>query len=662
MDTSSRLSGRQPEIPNLPGDVSLEQDTLFSQLAETVDAAILIYQGGRHIYANSAAERVTGYSREELTTMDPFLLIYPEDRERVRGYTDARRRGAPAPTRYEVRFLGKDGGPRWMELNVRVIRYRGEMATLITGFDIAERKQSDAALRESEERYRLLFEYLPQPAWVYDRETFRVLAVNAAAVRHYGYTKEEFLSLKVTDLRPPEDVPTFHAAVNAFRDRQSAMHLPFRHRRKDGTMIEVEVSFHTISFQGREARFVIARNVTTRNRADAALRESVERYRLLTNTIPQFVFTTDAEGRCEYISPQWTEYTGLTVEGTQGFGWMAAVHEDDRQRMSERWREALRAGSEFNVEHRLRRADGIYRWFLNRSLPVKDKAGRVVKWFGTATDIEDAKRAEAEIKRLNGDLERRVVERTAQLEAANKELEAFSYSVSHDLRAPLRAMDGFSRILLEDHAAQLDAEGRRLLNVIRENAHRMGQLIDDLLTFSRVSRKAPERSRVDLRALAEQIIAELAAAGGGVSYEITLGDLPPALGDARLIRQALYNLLANAFKFSRTQPRPAVSLTAERDAAGEWIYCVRDNGVGFDPRYAAKLFNVFQRLHGQDEFEGTGVGLAIVQRIIQRHGGRVWAAGEIGRGAAFHFTLPLAEELHAVSCQTQRTKPRTGER
>jgi light-regulated signal transduction histidine kinase (bacteriophytochrome) len=303
----------------------------------------------------------------------------------------------------------------------------------------------------------------------------------------------------------------------------------------------------------------------------------------------------------------------------------------------------LRAGGEFSVEHRFRRADGVYRWFLSRSLPVKDEAGRVVKWFGTATDIEDAKRAEAEIKRLNEDLERRVVERTAQLEAANKELEAFSYSVSHDLRAPLRAMDGFSRILLEDHAAQLDPEGQRLLDVIRENARWMGQLIEDLLAFSRVSRKEPERGRVDMRALAEQVIAELTAASGGVSYDITLGDLPPALGDARLIRQALYNLLANAFKFSRTQPRPSVSLTAERGAAGEWVYCVRDNGVGFDPRYAAKLFNVFQRLHGQDEFEGTGVGLAIVQRIIQRHGGRVWAAGEIDCGAAFYFTLPCAE-------------------
>jgi light-regulated signal transduction histidine kinase (bacteriophytochrome) len=233
-----------------------------------------------------------------------------------------------------------------------------------------------------------------------------------------------------------------------------------------------------------------------------------------------------------------------------------------------------------------------------------------------------------------------------QLEAANREfmvlnreLETFSYSVSHDLRAPLRAIDGFARALTEDYAATLDAEGQRLLGVIRANASRMGRLIDDLLTLSRLGRKSLEPAPLDLASMARGVVAELATAEPGRQVQVDIGPLPQAYGDPGLVRQVLVNLIGNAFKFTRGQRDARVEIGA-RVENGETAYYVRDNGAGFDMQYAQKLFGVFQRLHRADEFDGTGIGLALVQRIVHRHGGRVWAEARVNQGATFSFTLP----------------------
>ena len=244
-----------------------------------------------------------------------------------------------------------------------------------------------------------------------------------------------------------------------------------------------------------------------------------------------------------------------------------------------------------------------------------------------------------QVKLQAGELEARVRERTAELQAAYKELESFSYSVSHDLRAPLRAIDGYSAMLVEDHGAKLDAEGRRVLGVVREAAARMGRLIDDLLAFSRIGRHRLAAGAVDMQALAREVAAELGAQYPAARIE--LGALPAARGDPALLRQVWVNLLGNALKYSAKSAAPRVAISGKENGA-ELEYLVADNGAGFDMRYADKLFTVFQRLHRESEFTGTGVGLAIVQRIVARHGGRVWAEGETDRGARFGFALPRA--------------------
>jgi light-regulated signal transduction histidine kinase (bacteriophytochrome) len=270
---------------------------------------------------------------------------------------------------------------------------------------------------------------------------------------------------------------------------------------------------------------------------------------------------------------------------------------------------------------------------------VFDTNGKCTHLVGSVHDITERKSIEDKIKKLNEELEERVILRTKQLENANKELEAFAYSVSHDLRAPLRAISGFSKILTEDYSEKIEAEGRRVCNVIQNETSRMGQLIDDLLAFSRLSRSSMQTALTDMKPMVEEIFSETKKQYETKQVIFISGDIESAIVDVNLMRQAWANLFSNAFKFSSRKEIIEIEIGCYREK-DEIIYFIKDKGAGFDMKYVDKLFGVFQRLHNLNEFQGTGVGLAIVQRIIHRHGGRVWAEGEINIGAKFYFSLP----------------------
>lgn len=437
----------------------------------------------------------------------------------------------------------------------------------------------------------------------------------------------------------------------------------------------VEISLYPIRDQDGAVREVVMmmENVSARKTAEEAVRSSEERYRSLVLATAQIVWTSGPHGEVTDPLVQWRDFTGqsgdeLKVEG----GWARAIHPEDLSRAVEGWRAAIASQAMYETEYRLRRKDGEYRYMAVRGVPVRGPDGRVREWVGTSTDITERKVAEQALLRLNEELERRVNERTAQLQAANRELEAFSYSVSHDLRAPLRHLTGFANLLIKREAGRLDETSTRYVRALSGSAARMGELIDDLLSFARTNRAELRKQRVDVSRMIGEVRQELMSAAENRQIDWEIAPLPVVEADPTLLRIVWSNLLSNAIKFTaRREParievgvvrelpsalraptgaaaRDAIGMNRPRsngNAAGDPevptspIFFVRDNGVGFDPSYAEKMFGVFQRLHSNDEFPGNGIGLATVSRIIHRHGGEVWAEGSIDGGATFYFQL-----------------------
>jgi PAS domain S-box-containing protein len=376
-----------------------------------------------------------------------------------------------------------------------------------------------------------------------------------------------------------------------------------------------------------------------RKRAEEALLISEERYRSLVELSPDALFV-QSDDKIVFINT-----AGVRLLGAQrardliGRSSLGFVHPADRKNIEQRVRKLHEELKPLHfVEHRIVQLDGAVINVEMAAAPLTFEgkpAAQVI-----LHDITDRKRAEEEIRRLNLELEQRVIARTAELETANKELEAFSYSVSHDLRAPLRHIEGFVEIVRSTKAHCLDDEGQRHLQTISDSARQMGKLIDDLLGFSRTTRVELRRIKTPLNEVVENILHEMEPDMKGRKIEWKIDKLPEVEGDPALLQQVFYNLISNALKYTRTRTRARIDIGSAR-VENEIVFFVKDNGVGFDPRYAQKLFGVFQRLHRASEFEGTGIGLANVRRIISRHGGRTWAESELDKGATLYFSLPV---------------------
>ncbi len=410
--------------------------------------------------------------------------------------------------------------------------------------------------------------------------------------------------------------------------------------RADGSERFVAISGQPVF--GADGRFRgyrgISRDVTALVRAERALRDSESSYRALSEMSPAAIYV-QVGGILRYVNPAAVRLFGESrAADVLGRPLLEYIHRDERADVQERMRRVREEGASYPpTVRRFVRRDGVPFTAEVSVVPhaFQGEPGSIA----VVRDVTERQRAEAQIRQLNAELEARVRQRTAQLERLNAELESFSYSVSHDLRAPLRAIHGFSGLLAQQVGAALDAQGRHYLERVQDAAARMGRLIDDLLELSRVTRAPVRPEAIDLSRLATQVADELRAGEPRRAVEVTVAPGLAARGDPALLRAVLQNLMENAWKFTRLRADARIAVGANRDA-GEPAFYVRDNGAGFDMSYAGKLFGAFQRLHSEEQFPGTGIGLATVKRIVERHGGRVWAEGEPGAGATFFFTLP----------------------
>ncbi|MGE3807595.1 MAG: PAS domain S-box protein [Gemmataceae bacterium] len=544
----------------------------------------------------------------------------------------------------EFRIVRPDGEQRVVYGRGDIQRDEQGNITKIIGTvtDVTDHREMSLALRQSEERYRTLVDYAPEAIVVLDVDTGRFVDANDRACKFFGMEREELFKHGPVDLSPPRQPgrrPSREVAQEGIAAALAGVSQQFEWVHRDATGKDIDCEVFLVRLPSQSGNLVRGSIVDITARKQAQVEQA--RLAAIIEATSDFVGTADDSGHALYLNRAMREGLDVPEDADVLQSNIADYHPDWAARLV--LDEALpiaRRDGRWSGESAMKTRNG-------REIPVsqvvlahKDANGSVRFFSTVARDVSERRQAEEQLRRFNLELEERVRQRTTQLEAANRELEAFSYSVSHDLRAPLRAITGFCNLLVRDHAAQLQGEAAHYLRRVAANAEQMGHLVDDLLSFSRLGRQALNRNEVEPEGIVRQILAEQEQALKDRRVQITVGVLPACRADPTLLKQVFANLIDNALKYSRPRDPAIVDIGSLHDCeTAPVVYFVKDNGVGFNMRYADKLFGVFQRLHRAEEFEGTGVGLAIVERIIRRHGGRVWAEAALDQGATFYFVL-----------------------
>lgn len=661
----------------------------FRGLAESSQDYIMLYDREcRHVYENPAALKFFGDTEADIIGKT-YLEAGFDKNLSEKWEKDVNEVFASGETRQ--RLLEWDGGDGLSILDWRLspVFDQNNNVELVLGIsrDITDLKKTEKALQRSEEQYRVLTENIKDVVWIIDTETFFYRYISPSVEKLSGFTAEEILQKPVDFAFKQEDADNFKKTIQKRAEALvSGEEAPNRfyidemeQPCKDGSMVwtEAVTTYYFNSVNGHVEIRGVSRDISERKQYEATLRESEIYFRQLYEQAPLGYQSLDIDGKIIEVNQAWLEQLGYRREDVIGRSFGDFLVEGQVPLFKNNFSRFKSSGTAHVTFDLVRndhstvtyQIDGSVRhdkWgnfkqtqciltdlterrkAENKLLAVQEELQRLLavsdqSRLALLSVIEDHKTMEEQILKLNTELEQRVLDRTAQLEVANKELEAFAYSVSHDLRAPLRAMDGFSSALIMDYESKLDEQGRHYLARIKEASQRMGQLIEDLLNLSRVTRRSFNRERVDLSALVSEVSRELQANEPERNAVIEIEEGIFVQADNHLIRIAMVNLLDNAFKFTAKQKETQIKFGIKK-IDDKIVFFVSDNGVGFNMEYAGKLFSPFQRLHTMKDFPGTGVGLVTVQRIIARHGGRIWTEAKEGQGAVFYFTLGVDNE------------------
>jgi PAS domain S-box-containing protein len=622
-DAEGRISGGIDLLVDITDrkNAEIEANEQFRAVVETTPECVkIVASDGRLLFMNSRGLAMVGApSAEAVTGKSVYDLIAPEDRDRFRQFNERICRGEKASLEFDI--VGLQGARRHLETHAAPLRHPdGTMVHLATTHDVTERRQA--------ERAALLLGAIvdsSDDAIVSKDLNGVITSWNKGAERLFGYTSPEVVGLPVTILIPPDRLEEEPNILARLKRGERVEHFETLRRKKDGTLFDISLTISPV--KDRHGNIVgaskIARDITDRKRAEAALLASEARFRQLTDTMPQIVWTARTDGYLDYYNERWYEFTGFARDAYGDQSWEPILHPDDVQRCRENYYAAIQSGKPYHIEYRFwDRHEQRWRWFMGRAVPIRDVAGNIVKWFGSCTDIDDQKRVEDDLRR------------------ANQDLEEFAFSASHDLQEPLRTVKIYSELLTKECGDSIDAEGRAYLSYLGGGATRMEMLLRDLLTYTQVAKfQAPTEATDASEALASTL-ASLAGVIAETGARVTADPLPSLRVHGAHLQQLFQNLIGNAIKYRSPDRPPAVHVAAELHN-GHWIFTVTDNGIGIDPGYKERIFGLFKRLHTSEAYSGTGIGLAICRRIVDRYHGRIWVESEPGRGSTFRFTLPV---------------------
>ena len=613
---------------------------------------ILRMSDAKYIAVNAGFTRMLGYTEKEVLQKDAIDLgIWANREDKKKVVKEIEKHGILQ--NFETTFLKKNGDIISVLLSANVIVIEEIPYFLAIARDISERKLAEISLNKSEKKFHDLFSSMIEGFAYHKIITneknepidYEFLEINDSFEKYTGLTREKAIGRKVSEVLPGtlED-PTNWVQI------YGKVALTGRTICFESYSTVVKKWFSISAYSPQPGYFAtLFQDITERKVTEEALRESEEKYRLITERINDVVWIMDLSGKSTFVSPSIAKFTGYTAEEylSQTFAdrftpesasyaletlKKEVFHYTNQENQPEDYQKTL------ILDYRCK--DGSVKTGEILITPSFDENNICIALYGVTRDITDRKKAQNALKQLNEELEIRVKQRTLELENSNKALESFSYSVSHDLRAPLRAINGFSELLVRGYEEKLGSEGSHLLQVIIENSSRMDQLIKGMLALSRVTSSELIKTIIDMNQLVKSVIELCYDETEQNNIELQVEKLADGYGDAVLLRQVWTNLFENAVKFSKNKEKPVIQISSSLTDQ-HIVYSIKDNGAGFNPRYQNKLFQVFHRLHSSEDFEGTGIGLAIVELVIHRHSGRVWAEGEEGVGATFYFSLPI---------------------